>query len=48
MAEKVGLAIDEVRVIRPFSKSTQQISAGNSAAVATLRESLVILRKPRG
>ena len=48
MAEKAGLAIDEVRVIRPFSKSTQQISAGNKTAVATLRESLVILRKPRG
>jgi DNA modification methylase len=46
MGEKLGFETDEIRVIRPFSKSTQQISANNGKTVATLRESLVVLRKP--
>ena len=46
MGEKLGFEAKEIRVIRPFSKSTQQKSAHNGEMVAKLRESLVVLLKP--
>jgi hypothetical protein len=46
LAEKVGFSTEEIRVLRPFSKSTQQISTTSGRSITSLRESLVILRKP--